>query len=149
MPKQALTAFDLTDRGTADVLQLVLDYRRSVDAAVFALQSQSGRDDLWASRRAGLIPRRGRLRSPRGVFTFHGVGCRFDIARRTVDFDFGPDGRHDGFDAWRLGLYAKAAFEWQHVEPEQITAGLTNLQVDGLIHQPRWEPSPHLLYLAL
>jgi hypothetical protein len=149
MPKQALTAFDLTDRGTAEALQLILDYRRSVDAAVAALQRQSGVDDLLVGHRAGRIARRGRLEYPRGLFAFHGVGCRFEIAGRTVDVDFGPDGRHDGFDAWRLGLYAASAFEWQDLSPDRIAAGLAELETSGLIHRPGWEPSTHLYYLSV
>ena len=149
MPKQALTAFDLTDQGTAAALQLVLDYRRAVDAAVAALQRQAGTQDLWGALRSGSLSRRGRLAVPRGTFAFHGIGCRFEIARRTVDVDFGPDGRYDGFDAWRLSLYARSAFEWEHLSADQLTAGLAELKSDGLIHEPQWEPSPHLLYLAL
>ena len=149
MPKQALTAFDLTAPGTADVLQLVLDYRRAVDVAVSALRHQAGTDDLWSAIRSGTLAKRGRLIAPRGRYTFHGAGCCFEIARRTVDVDFGPDGRHDGFDAWRLGLYAETAFEWQHLPADQITAGLAELQSDGLVHEPKWMPSPHLLYLGL
>ena len=149
MPKLVLTAFDLTAPGVAEVLQLALDYRRSVDAAVSSLRLQAGTDDLWAAIRAGSLPRRGRLTTPRGRYAFHGIGCRFDIARRTVDVDFGPDGRHDGFDAWRLDLYAKSAFEWQHISADQVASGLAKLLSDGLVYQPRWEPSPHLLYLAL
>ncbi len=148
MPKQALTAFDLTDIETSDVLQLVFDYQRAVAAAVAGLERQAGTPHLLAACHAGRLPRRGRLADPQGTYAFHGVGCRFEIARRTIDVDFGPDGRHDGFDAWRLGLFAASAFEWQHLASTHLDSGLAELQAAGVIHQPAWEPSPHLLYLA-
>ena len=35
--------------------------------------------------------------------TFHGVGCRLQLSRdRIVDWDYGHEGRTDGFDLWRL-----------------------------------------------
>jgi hypothetical protein len=85
---------------------------------------------------------------PKARYRFHGVGCRFEIDGRVVDVEFGPSGRHDGFDVWRLGQYASSAFEWQGMDENQIETALSRLKNSGAIRQPHWEPSPHLLYLA-
>jgi len=126
-----------------------VDYRRAAAAAVNGLRQQAEALDLLRAWRSGVLPRQGRLARPKGRYTFHGVGCRFEIARRVVDVDFGPDNRYDGFDAWRLALYAASAFEWQDLPPERIGTGLAELEVSGLIHRPGAEPAAHLYYLAV
>ncbi len=36
-------------------------------------------------------------------YFFHGVGCKVQISKKdVVDFDWGANGRIDGFDEWRL-----------------------------------------------
>ncbi|MBA6362404.1 hypothetical protein H4J56_18880 [Colwellia sp. BRX8-4] len=36
-------------------------------------------------------------------YFFHGVGCKVEISKKNVvDFDYGSNGRIDGFDEWRL-----------------------------------------------
>ncbi len=36
-------------------------------------------------------------------YFFHGVGCKVHISKKDiVDFDYGDNGRVDGFDEWRL-----------------------------------------------
>ena len=54
--------------------------------------------------REGTVSRRGKLRHRAG-YEFHGVGCRVLWDGRRVDFDYGPEGRIDGFDLWRLQMY--------------------------------------------
>ncbi|WP_422396258.1 DUF6896 domain-containing protein [Pseudomonas trivialis] len=34
------------------------------------------------------------------------MGCSVYLPEVCVDFDYGPDGRLDGFDLWRLYMYA-------------------------------------------
>jgi len=41
-------------------------------------------------------------------YRFHGIGCCVEFAEAVVDFDFGPGGRIDGFDAWRLAIFARS-----------------------------------------
>jgi hypothetical protein len=36
-------------------------------------------------------------------YFFHGVGCKVHISKKNIiDFDYGANGRIDGFDEWRL-----------------------------------------------
>lgn len=149
MSNHLAIALNGTDPAAVEVLHLVLAYRRCVDDAVAALQRQAGTATLLAAYWSGTLPKRARLNSPRGVYSFHGWGCRFQIARRVVDVDFGPDDRHDGFDVCRLHRYAESAFEWQHMRADRIESGLAALMAAGVVDAPRWEHSPHLLYLAL
>jgi len=38
-------------------------------------------------------------------YSFHGIGCRFQFKKTVVDYDYGHEGRIDGFDLWRLTNY--------------------------------------------
>ncbi len=128
-------------------MQLIFDYQRATHAAVAALKNQFGSSNLLADLRAGKIPRKGSLDEYRGRFQFHGIGCRFDISKRVVDVDFGPGGRCDGFDAWRLHKYAESAFDWQSITLEEIEKGIQALELSKLIchlHNPMVQ---HLYFL--
>ncbi|MGA2441028.1 MAG: hypothetical protein ABSH08_08720 [Tepidisphaeraceae bacterium] len=148
MPKAATIASVSADRRSSDVLQLIVDYQRAARAAVVGLRRQTGVANLLQAWKAGKLRRAGQLRQPRGRYSFHGTGCRFQISGRTVDVDFGPSGRHDGFDAWRLGQYARSAFEWLDVSGTVISRSLRDLESSGLIVRPELNPSPHLYYFA-
>jgi hypothetical protein len=148
MLKQALTASASVNQNTSDVLQLIADYQRAARAAVVGLKRQSATTNLINAWRSGKLRRSGRLRRPRGRYSFHGVGCRFEISGRNIEVDFGPLGRHDGFDSWRLQQYAQSAFEWLDIGPHEIERSLRNLESTGLIVCPRLEPAPHLYYFA-
>ncbi|MEM7244708.1 MAG: hypothetical protein AAF533_05160 [Acidobacteriota bacterium] len=56
----------------------------------------------WCDKR---LARTGRLGAA-GMFRFHGIGCAIDDGTEFVDFDFTPGGGLDGFDAWRLHVFA-------------------------------------------
>lgn len=146
MLKLATTASVSDDRKASDVLQLIADYQRAARAAVVGLKRQSAAANLLSAWKSGKLPRTGRLKQPRGRYSFHGAGCRFEISGRNIDVDFGPSGRHDGFDSWRLQQYAQSAFEWLDLHPKEIEQSLLNLESSGLIVCPKLEPTPHLYY---
>ncbi|WP_442963514.1 DUF6896 domain-containing protein [Pseudomonas sp. CCNWLW23] len=39
-------------------------------------------------------------------YGLHGVGCAIHFPTELVDFGYGPNNRIDGFDVWRLYMYA-------------------------------------------
>ncbi|HZF51497.1 MAG TPA: hypothetical protein VE093_22730, partial [Polyangiaceae bacterium] len=82
-------------------------------------------------------------------FSFHGVGCRATVDGVEVDFDFGPDGRTDGFEAWRLWYFAQQNPQKypQFQRLEDVQAALERLALSGEIECPRAAPSKHLWYL--
>lgn len=78
------------------------------------LKEQYGAENLVEGRGKGRIPREGRFGQD-GKFSFRGVGCRIDDGSTAVEFDFGPGGRTDGFDAWRLHVFA-----WDNPDTEDV-----------------------------
>ncbi len=148
MPKLAQTVSVSSDRSSSDVLQLIADYQRAARVAVGGLKRQTGTSNLLRAWKSEKISRSGRLVEPHGRYSFHGVGCRFEISGRIIDIDFGPAGRHDGFDADRLRKYANSAFEWLDMDDAHIDKSLRSFESSGLIIRPNLEPSPHLFYFA-
>jgi hypothetical protein len=118
---------------TSELLQLISDYQRAVRTTVTGLMKQTGSKNLLADSRSGMFPRKGVLLSPNGTYAFHGIGCRFEVGSRVVDVDFGPDGNFDGFDAWRLHLYANSAFEWNEFTLDKIETGLAELTTAKIV----------------
>lgn len=54
------------------------------------------------------LPRKGCLDKDKKIFyAFHGVGCEVIFPKFSIDFDFGHEGRIDGFNLWFLKLFAK------------------------------------------
>jgi hypothetical protein len=148
MPKLASTVSTSAERAASEVLELIAEFQRCARAAVGGLRRQSGTTDLLRAWRSGRLTRSGRLLDPRGRYTFHGVGCRFEIAGRIIDVDFGPRGRHDGFDLWKLQQFAESSFEWEHLDDQAIQDGMRRCEVTGVVVNPKLAPSPDLSYLA-
>lgn len=131
-----------------ELARLVAVYLVQVDAIASQLRAAFGCQDLLRAVRSGNAPRAGRL--PSGLeYEFHGVGCRARWTNGEVDFDFGPRGRSDGFDAWRLHTFSRSgAWDGARCALAEIEGGLARLQSRGVVVAPKWAPSEHLLYLA-
>ncbi len=126
---------------------LIDEYQVAARKVALALRAGFGRDDLLRAWRSGGIPKDGVIS---GIeFSFHGVGCRATVDGVEVDFDFGPDGRTDGFDAWRLWYFARQNPKRypQFKRLEDVEAALEGLARSGEIECPRAAPSKHLWYL--
>ncbi|HZF50866.1 MAG TPA: hypothetical protein VE093_19535 [Polyangiaceae bacterium] len=126
---------------------LIDEYQAAVRRVVSTLRAGFGRDDLLRARRTGVIPKDGVIS---GIeFSFHGIGCRAIVDDVEVDFDFGLDGRADGFDAWRLWLFARQKPKKypQFQRQEDIKAALERLARSGEIEIPQTESSGYLWYL--
>jgi hypothetical protein len=131
------------------VLNMICDYQRHVAGFVAAAKIKFGHHDLLAAWRHGHVPKDGMLDDPHETrYSFHGVGCRVTSDKAEMEFDFGPDGRHDGFDAWRLHPFAVSHAaeypEFKRLALLELT--LEELLLSEVIFSPRWSPSPHLLY---
>lgn len=59
-------------------------------------------------------------------YQLHGNGCMIEYPDYCVDFDFGPNGRTDGFDAWRLHNYA-CEFPEKHAKYTNLTTAESEL----------------------
>ena len=55
-------------------------------------------------------------------YFFHGVGCKVNISKKDiVDFDYGLNGRIDGFDEWRLcGFIRTRKKKYPHIQESDI-----------------------------
>lgn len=82
------------------------------------------------------------------AYRFHGIGCCVTFGKVTVDFDFGPGGRFDGFDAWRLSLFAKSVRQYAaFADGDPLNEELQALRSAGnLINFPD-QLGSHLFYL--
>ncbi|MCH8518027.1 MAG: hypothetical protein LAT68_17155 [Cyclobacteriaceae bacterium] len=86
------------------LLELIKEYLQDVDIFMSLLRKKIGDNHPLASARHGLIQKEGLLEGIK--YNFHGKGCRFEKSGRTIEFDFGSGLNHEGFDLWRLGIYA-------------------------------------------
>ncbi|SMP44610.1 hypothetical protein SAMN06265222_1011164 [Neorhodopirellula lusitana] len=131
------------------IIPLIHTYQRHVAEAIALFRTNLGvRGHLLRAWRRSLlppdstdtedghaIPQRGVLDADRNItYSFHGIGCRLEFGGHTVDFDFGPDQRFDGFDAWRLHLLAESLPEFHHFSDVDIAQQhLSQLETNGRI----------------
>ncbi|QDU78371.1 hypothetical protein Pla110_00720 [Polystyrenella longa] len=132
-------------------LDIIEHYLSGVRDNVNAICDHYGVDDLWLNQE-DRIPCSAIIDCPakRIRFSFHGVGCRMQVGNQIYDFDFGPDGRIDGFDAFRLSLYIQSRNknDEKKFTEEQLQTDIDSLVTKGGAIKPKWEPGPHLYYLV-
>lgn len=87
------------------VFELIRDYVAATTATAAVLRVELGTDQLEGGWQQRKFPRTGTLRDG-SEYQFHGIGVSVVRNDIEVDFDFGPGGRTDGFDAWRLWRFA-------------------------------------------
>ena len=132
---------------SAEALVMLIDkYTGAVEDAHAMLRAHLGEDALLSAVNGRRIPREGQL--PGGFpYSFHGVGCAVEGPDFEVDFDFGPEQRVGGFDAWRLSLFAQFFPDLSPFHDANVVArGLRELEAAGLVWCPHWPPSEHLYY---
>jgi hypothetical protein len=131
------------------IIPLIHIYQQYVGEAIGLFRSNLGvRGNLLRAWRRSLLPpdpkdlndgpaisQRGSLDLDRGItYSFHGIGCRLDFDGHVIDFDFGPDQRYDGFDAWRLHLLAGSLPEFQaFADVDVVQQHLSGLAAIGRI----------------
>src|ERR1700683_1436773 len=132
------------------LVKMIYEYRLHVLGFVKAYRAKFGVQDLLGSWLSGKVAQHGSLDDKYETrFSFHGVGCHLESDRGEVEFNFGPDGRHDGFDGWLLWIFAQSrARDYpQFQRLEIVESVLGELVTDGVVFRPRWLPSPKLCYL--
>ncbi|MGF0242593.1 DUF6896 domain-containing protein [Rhodococcus sp. IEGM1300] len=84
---------------------LIDDFLAQVERATDLLEDKFGKKCVLQLWRKNDIPRSGEILD--GIsYELHGVGCRVYFPEMCIDFDYGPSERIDGFDVWRLYIYA-------------------------------------------
>jgi hypothetical protein len=133
-----------------NILNLINDYQYTVKVGVEAMQKQFNTRHLLKGWKSGVIPKSGVLVS--GIeYDFHGVGCFLIIDNVTVNFDFGPDDRYDGFDLWRLGCFVNEKPELYKIYFENealLEDDFQELIRRHIIVKPNWFPGSTLCYFT-
>lgn len=88
-----------------DLEQLIFDFLSKVEKAATLLEEKFGTRCILRLWRTNKIERCGII-VENITYELHGVGCAVYLPEVCVDFDYGADGRTDGFDVWRLYLFA-------------------------------------------
>jgi len=106
--------------------RLVAHFQNSVREAEELMQKEFNVSDPWTWRQ-NRIPIRGRFREYK--YYFHGIGCYFNFGDYFVDYDYGDEGRIDGFDLWRLSRFGEQFEEYR----SYIESGALNEEFEAHI----------------
>ncbi|MDR9750519.1 hypothetical protein RG836_03605 [Pseudomonas sp. SZMC_28357] len=88
-----------------DLSILINDFLSEVERAAEALEKKFGSRCVLGLWRGNQIERCGIL-DDTTTYELHGVGCLVSFSNISIDFDYGPGGRTDCFDIWRLYNFA-------------------------------------------
>jgi len=124
-------------------------YLSYVDQANRALSQHFEEADVFAAYRLKRIPKEGKLVSPELTYCFHGSGCyvTFEVGALTVNFDFGPGGRTDGMDPWKVSIFYQdnEVFE-EPFDSVAFERQFLKLVDSGKLINPGWSPGVSLHY---
>ncbi len=111
----------------------------------------TGKESLmYAWKVMKVIPKEGYIE---GVyFSFHGRGCYFEYENGSdsIDIDFGPEDRCDGFDTFRLSSflqYRKNRYA-EFLDEKVLEQCFSILIEGGIIKKHPLDRNSHLYYLA-
>lgn len=131
------------------LLKLIEEYIACAKYSCKSLQDYYGTNEtLLRAKVLKIIPRQGVVNGME--YYFHGRGCLFEYENDAIEVDFGPEGRCDGFDLYRL------TFFWEHRKdrfedlPNQklIEEQFQRLISNGIIKKHPEEQEDHLYYLS-
>lgn len=133
-----------------DIVQLIREYIACSSYMCNALQSEYGTkgETLLRARRLNIIPKEGILAEGQR-FSFHGGGCFFEFENGTIDIDFGPNDRCDGFDSFRLFDFLITSKRYQNINISEVELqeAINELLREGKVVQLGLFPNPNLYYL--
>ncbi len=133
------------------LLKLIQEYQTRVREAASLFQEYKGMkpSSLRCWRQAGLSKEGFIDPEQRVEYFFHGIGCCVKLPNGKVDWDFGHDGRLDGFDAWRLWCFADDGTDDfpEFKRKEILDAAFREAIAQGIIHAPFRNLQDDLYYL--
>jgi hypothetical protein len=82
-------------------------------------------------------------------YFYHGIGCAVETYDLRIDWDYGLDGRVDGFDIWRLRRFAEEfTNSFPEFRDEEVLKSVFQEAIKRkLIHQPFVAEHDDLYYL--
>ncbi len=144
----------MTSAKTINTLHgLIYDYIQCAKYMCDVLTSTyTEEEELLRAYRLKLLPKSAEVEDL--YYNFHGMGCYFEFDGGTIDVDFGPGGRCDGFDAYRLQSYLrdmpaeKQAYYKSIIDPKAFQREFIYLRRLGVIFKlPGEMVYTHLYYL--
>jgi len=134
------------------LLKLIHEYQAKVleAASLFEKYKSVSQTKLMRARFEGL-PTDGFLDPEKTIeYYFHGIGCCVTFSNVRVDWDFGHNGRIDGFDAWRLWIFAKEGTDSfpELKQKEVLDKVFKEAETQGIIHTPFKNFQDRLHYLS-
>ncbi|THD04509.1 hypothetical protein B1810_05155 [Panacagrimonas perspica] len=116
------------------LLRLIRSYLQATSEAVAALEAAGiTRPASALGWSLAGIPHEGHLIDDRR-YRKHGFGCTVELPSVSIDFDFGPEGQIDGFDASRLAFFATDRLEhFGYASAEQIALDMQSAVRSGAV----------------
>lgn len=124
---------------------VIKDYLEQVNKGVELLQQKYSVKDLLGAWRSGVVPKTGHLIE--GIeYDFHGKGCFLIHENYILNFDFGINGRHDGFDEWRIQDYLSQRLDLypNYSNMDKFSKEFRHLVENNIIYHP--DPKDPLYY---
>lgn len=127
---------------------LIEDFQQTAKVVAEEFYNKYNRKDLLRAWHDKTIAQKGSLNDIVQKYAFHGAGLYAKLKGKEVDFDFGPDDRIDGFDAWRLKEFADSQKKYKDKwSSKSIESGLEELMKNGTIYKPGSHPGTTNYYL--
>jgi len=130
-------------------IALIREYQSRVEEGATLLREYKGLANPMYWRQAR-IPREGFLDCDRTIeYEFHGIGCWMKLPWGEINWDFGLDGRLDGFREWFLWQFAERGTDhFAEFKDKQMLERVFNEAVaKGMIQQTGLTLQDDLYYL--
>ena len=130
-----------------NLIKIISDFQSKVEIANELLKTHLNTDEPhnWGPpiEQVGMLD--GKLK-----YFFHGIGCAVNITEtEVVDFDYGSNGRIDGFDHWRLWSFVD---DRKNIYPSITSGDIKRWLAEALeaeeIVRPATEKYGSLLYFG-
>ena len=126
-----------------ELLPLIRDYLECSNKYCSMLMSTYKESvSLQRAKILKILPKTGTIGNV--SYNFRGRGCYFRDAGTEIDIDFGPGGRNDGFDNYRLKKYLTS----KGISTGEFDKQFDELISNGSIRKHPDYPDDHLFYLT-
>ena len=149
----SLTTDLISKLESEDILDLIKDFIETANKGVELLRRKFGVTDLLEGWHSGQYEQTGKLKEL-GIefYAFHGCGLSLHFINKTIDFDFAytPEQRHDGFDLWRLHIFASGQpiKYYKYIDKPNLEKDFEKLLKNRTIYLPKQDGSSDQYFLT-